>query len=271
MALANRDELRLPPLLRLMAAVAALTIILPIAALLWCAQWGTFFQDIATSSAMSALQLSFVTAFITTAICLLFGIPLAFYLARSNTWLATVIRVLINLPLVMPPLVGGLALLMLFGRRGIIGGPIYDATGFLLPFSTPAVVVAQVFVAMPFMVISVEGVLRGIDPSFASTASSLGATPWTVLRRVVLPLARPGLLAGAVLTFARALGEFGATALFAGNREGITQTMPLAIYTAFNGGGVSTSAAIALAILLMAAAFGIMIATKAWYPKKKQP
>lgn len=267
MALANRDASKLPPLLSLLAMVAALSILLPIVAMVGRADWTSLFSDITTPAALNALKLSFATGLITTALCLLLGTPLAFYLARSSSWVSAGLRVVVNLPLVMPPLVGGLALLMLLGKRGLIGAPLYELTGISLPFSTPAVVIAQVFVSMPFMVISVEGVLRAQDPGFALTAASLGASPWTVLRRVTLPLIKPGLAAGTVLTFARALGEFGATALFAGNREGVTQTMPLAIYTAFNGGGVSTSAAIALALLLMATAFIIMMLTRSWYPK----
>jgi ABC-type molybdate transport system, permease component len=156
---------------------------------------------------------------------------------------------------------------MLLGRRGLLGGLLFETMGIQLPFTTPAVIIAQVFVSMPFMVISLEGVLRSQDPTFALTAASLGASPWRVFWHVTLPMARAGLAAGTVLTFARALGEFGATALFAGNREGITQTMPLAIYTAFNGGGVSTSSAIALALLLLVVAFAVMMVTRSWYPK----
>ena len=177
-------------------------------------------------------------------------------------------RVLVNLPLVMPPLVGGLALLMLFGRRGLIGGPLYDMTGWMLPFTTPAVVVSQVFVALPFMVISVEGVLRTQSAGYMEAAQTLGASPRYVLMKVVLPLAAPGIAAGTVLTFARALGEFGATALFAGNRQGVTQTMPLAIYTAFNGGGVSQSSAIALALMLLFSAFAVLLLARLWRPKQ---
>lgn len=258
---------RLPPALRLLAAIAALSIILPIAALWWRADWATLLLDIGTPAARSALGLSFFTATIATAVCAVFGIPLAVYLAGTNTAFAGVVRTLVNLPLVIPPLVGGLALLMLLGRRGIIGAPLADLTGILIPFTTLAVIIAQVFVALPFMVISVEGVLRAQDRAYALAAASLGASPARVLWQVVLPLARSGLIAGIVLTFARALGEFGATALFAGNRQGVTQTMPLAIYTAFNGGDVSSSAAVALALLLMVSAFAVMFVTRSWYPR----
>lgn len=258
---------RLPLPIAILALVAALTLLAPMLALVFRADWGNFGTDLTTASALSALRLSFVTAIVSTILCLLLGVPLALYLAANNTWAAAVVRTAVNLPLVMPPLVGGLSLLMLLGRRGILGGPLYDLTGWSLPFTTPAVIVAQTFVAMPFMVITVEGVLRAGNPDYAHLAATLGANRQTVLRRVVLPLARPGLVAGTILTFARALGEFGATALFAGNREGITQTMPLAIYTAFNGGGLSSSVAITLALVLMAAAFAVMMLTRSWYPK----
>lgn len=256
----------LPTPILALAGLAALSVALPLVALLLRADWATLPSDIGAPAARSALGLSFLTAIVSTAVCVLIGIPLALYLARSNTWVASVTRVLVNLPLVMPPLVGGLSLLMLFGRRGLIGGPIYNLTGYMLPFTTPAVVVAQVFVAMPFMVITVEGVLRTQDPGYSTAALTLGASPWYTLRRVILPLAGPGIAAGVILTFARALGEFGATALFAGNREGVTQTMPLAIYTAFNGGGVTQSSAIALAIMLLAAAFAVLMLTRLWRP-----
>ena len=251
-------------LLGMLAGLAAASIFLPIVALLWGANWQSFGSDIAAPEARSALQLSFATALVTTLVCLLLGVPLALYLARSSSGLAFGIRLLVNLPLVMPPLVGGLALLMLFGRRGLLGGPLYDLFGFQLGFTTPAVVVAQIFVALPFMVITVEGVARTISPEHEMVAASLGATPAAVFWHVTVPLLKPGLVAGAVLSFSRALGEFGATALFAGNRPGVTQTMPLAIYTAFNGGGVSASAATALAILLMGASIMVMLLTGSW-------
>ncbi len=265
--MAPKNKFQLPPVVAVLALLAALFIFLPILALLWGADWGTFPADINAPSTLSALRLSLITALFSTLFCILLGVPLAFYLSGTSSWLSVILRILVNLPLVMPPLVGGLALLMLLGRRGLLGGLLFETMGIQLPFTTPAVIIAQVFVSMPFMVISLEGVLRSQDPTFALTAASLGASPWRVFWHVTLPMARAGLAAGTVLTFARALGEFGATALFAGNREGITQTMPLAIYTAFNGGGVSTSSAIALALLLLVVAFAVMMVTRSWYPK----
>ena len=259
---------RLPAPAIVLAVLALLSVAFPILALLLRADWASFPADVTTPSALSALWLSFWTAAIATVVCLLLGVPLALFLSHANGWGGSVLRVLVNLPLVMPPLVGGLALLMLFGRRGLIGGPLYDMTGWMLPFTTPAVVVSQVFVALPFMVISVEGVLRTQSPGYMEAAQTLGASPRYVLMKVVLPLAAPGIAAGTVLTFARALGEFGATALFAGNRQGVTQTMPLAIYTAFNGGGVSQSSAIALALMLLFSAFAVLLLARLWRPRQ---
>lgn len=257
---------RMPVAATALAATAFAFITLPLIALLIKADWRAFPADISSPAAMTALQLSFATAAAATVICLLLGVPLALYLSRATSLFSTLVRIAVNLPLILPPLVGGLALLMLLGRRGVLGAPLYSLLGVSLPFTTAAVVVAQVFVALPFMVISVEGALRSIEPGYARVAASLGAGPRTVLLRVVLPLAAPGLAAGTLLTFSRSLGEFGATALFAGNREGVTQTMPLAIYSAYNGGAVNVSAAIALALLLLGAGVAVLLLTRAWYP-----
>jgi molybdate transport system permease protein len=169
----------------------------------------------------------------------------------------------VTVPLVLPPMVGGIALLFLFGRNGWFGGAL-DAVGVQLPFTTAAVVLAQTFVALPFLVLALEGALRSIGTGYEQAAAALGAGRWTVLRRVTLPLAAPGLITGTVLCFARAIGEFGATALFAGNAPGVTQTMPLAIYTAFNGAGVSQGTAVALALLLLVSAVLVLVLVRAW-------
>lgn len=253
----------------LLASLAAVSIALPIVALVWGANWISWWTDITSSAALSALKLSFVTASITTALCLLLGVPLALYLARASSPLAFTVRLLVNLPLVMPPLVGGLALLLLFGRQGLVGSYLFQVFGWQIAFTTPAVILAQLFVALPFMTIAVESVARTVPAEQEMVAASLGASPTTVFWKVTIPLLRPGLVAGGVLSFSRALGEFGATAIFAGNREGITQTMPLAIYTAFNGGGVSASAATALALLLMGTSVAVMVITGAWDSRKK--
>jgi molybdate transport system permease protein len=160
-------------------------------------------------------------------------------------------------------MVGGIALLSLLGRNGLVGESL-SAWGVSIPFTTLAVVIAQSFVALPFLVISLEGSLRTAGTRFETVAATLGAGRWAVFSRITLPLVWPGLLAGTVLCFARALGEFGATALFAGNAQGVTRTMPLAIYTAFNGAGVSQDSAIALSLLLVVVAVVILLLMRSW-------
>lgn len=241
---------RLPLGVLVPACVAIATLVLPLAALILRVDWASVPGTIAEPATRSALGLSLLTATIATGLCVVLGVPLALVIARAEGALATVLRALTTLPLVLPPLVGGLALLTLLGRGGLLGDWLLDL-GIRVPFTTPAVVLAQTFVALPFLVISVEGALRGLDSGYERVAESLGAKPWTVLRRVTLPLLAPSLVAGAILCFTRALGEFGATALFAGNAEGTTRTMPLAIYTAFNGAGVTQDVAITLSLLLV--------------------
>ena len=240
----------LPPAIWIPAALAAAVLVLPLAALFVRVDWASVPATLRSPEALSALGLSLLTASIATALCVLLGLPLALAIARAPAALATVLRALTTLPLVLPPLVGGLALLSLLGRGGVLGDTL-DGLGIRIPFTTAAVVIAQTFVALPFLVIAVEGALRGLDGGFERVAEGLGARPWTVLRRVTLPMLGPSLAAGTILCFTRALGEFGATALFAGNAEGTTRTMPLAIYTAFNGAGVTQDTALTLSLLLV--------------------
>jgi molybdate transport system permease protein len=175
-----------------------------------------------------------------------------------------VLRALVTVPLVLPPMVGGVALLFLFGRRGMLGMLLESWWGVRIPFTTLAVVLAQVFVALPFLVLAVEGTVRARGVDYERTAATLGAGRWRTLTRVTLPLAAPGLIAGVVLCFARAVGEFGATALFAGSAPGVTQTMPLAIYAAFNGAGVSQGPAVALALLLLVTTVAVLLLVRGW-------
>ncbi|MFB3980020.1 molybdate ABC transporter permease subunit [Microbacterium proteolyticum] len=241
-------------------ALAGLAFLLiPLASLIGRVEWGTLWADVSSDAARSALLLSVATGAAATAVCAGVGIPLALLIARSSRRTAAVLRALVTVPLVLPPMVGGVALLYLFGRSGWLGG-------LGLPFTTTAVVLAQVFVALPFLVLAVEGALRSTGVDFERAAASLGASRGTILRRVTLPLAAPGIVAGVVLCFARAIGEFGATALFAGNRPGVTQTMPLAIYTAFNGGGVAEGTAVALALLLLVTAIAVLLLVRGWRP-----
>jgi len=241
-------------------AVAGLLVIgLPVLALVVRADWPHLGADLGSTQALTALRLSLVTAFIATAACLVVGLPLALLLARGHGLGNSLLRTIVLMPLVLPPMVGGLALLSLLGRRGLVGGLINQATGFALPFTTAAVVVAQTFVALPFLVVSLEGALRGLDPRYAQAAACLGARPSRVFWSVTVPLLGPALRNGLALSFARALGEFGATALFAGNLPGVTQTMPLAIYTAFAGAGVSQGSATALSLLLVVCAVVLLV------------
>ncbi|MGN7188051.1 molybdate ABC transporter permease subunit [Microbacterium enclense] len=241
------------------AAVGLLFLLVPLAALIARVEWTTVWSDITSDAALSALGLSLTTGSAATVVCAVIGIPLALLIARSPGRVAALLRALVTVPLVLPPMVGGVALLYLFGRTGPLG-----ILG--LPFTTPAVVLAQVFVALPFLVLAVEGALRSTGVEFERAAASLGASRATILRRVTLPLAAPGIVAGVVLCFARAIGEFGATALFAGNRPGVTQTMPLAIYTAFNGAGVSQGTAVALSLLLLVTAVAVLLLVRGWRP-----
>lgn len=254
---------RLPPWLLIPAAIAALLLVLPFIALLVRLDWAGVPTAITEPAALQALGLSLSTAAIATVVCVLLGVPLALVIARSPGWLASVLRTLATLPLVLPPLVGGIALLSLFGRNGLLGEALAFA-GLRIPFTTVAVVIAQAFVALPFLVISVEGALRTAGTGHEQVAASLGAGRFTVFRRVTLPLVAPGLIAGTVLCFARALGEFGATALFAGNAPGVTRTMPLAIYTAFNGAGVREDTAIALSLMLIVVALAVLVLMRSW-------
>ncbi len=252
-----------PRSLAVPAIVGLALLVLPLAALVGHVDYGTFWADVTSPVALSALGLSFLTASLATIVCLVVGMPLAVLIARSGPRVAALLRAIVTVPLVLPPMVGGVALLMLLGRRGWLGGAL-SAFGIQLPFTTAAVVIAQVFVALPFLVLSLEGALRAVGVEYERTAAALGAGRWAVLWRITLPLAAPGLIAGTVLSFARALGEFGATALFAGNAPGTTQTMPLAIYTAFNGGGVTQNASLALSLLLLSAAVLVLVLVRGW-------
>ena len=255
-----------PQILLLPALVGLALLVLPLGALVARVDWSTLWADITAPEALSALVLSLGTGLTATAVCVVLGVPLALVIARSAPRTAGVLRALVTVPLVLPPMVGGIALLYLFGRTSWIGGALAEL-GIRLPFSTPAVVLAQTFVALPFLVLAVEGALRTSGVGYEQTAASLGAGRWTILRRVTLPLAAPGLVAGIVLCFARAVGEFGATALFAGNAPGVTQTMPLAIYTAFNGAGVTQGSAVALSLLLLVTSIGVLLLVRAWRPE----
>jgi len=255
-----------PRILALPAVLGLALLVLPLIALVGRVEWGSLWADVTAAASLSALGLSLATGLVATAACVILGVPLALLMARASSRWASVVRALVTVPLVLPPMVGGVALLYLLGRNGWLGPALAD-WGIRVPFSTPAVVIAQTFVALPFLVLSVEGALRATGTGYEQAAAGLGAGRWTILRRVTLPLAAPGLVAGTILCFARAIGEFGATALFAGNAPGVTQTMPLAIYTAFNGAGVTQGTAVALSLLLLVTAVAVLLLVRAWRPE----
>ena len=238
------------------ALLAALFLLVPLAGLLVRAPWRGLPRILADSQVLDALRLSLVCASAATALSLAFGVPLAWVLARSQARGISVVRALVTLPLVLPPVVGGVALLLAFGRQGILGRLLDEWTGITLPFTTAGVIIAETFVAMPFLVITVEGAFRGSDRGFEEAAATLGASRLTVFRTVTIPLVGPSLLAGAVLCWARALGEFGATITFAGNFPGRTQTMPLAVYLALES---DPDAAVALSLVLLVVSIAVLV------------
>jgi molybdate transport system permease protein len=250
---------RTPLALAVPAFLGLAFLVLPLAGLLIRAPWSTLPQRLTEPGVLAALRLSLVTATLATVLCLAFGVPLAWLLARSRLPGRRLIRALVTVPLVLPPVVGGVALLLVFGRRGLVGGWLDAAFGISLPFTTAGVVVAEAFVAMPFLVIAVEGALRGADDRYEEAAATLGASRWTAFRRVTLPLIGPGVAAGAVLCWARALGEFGATITFAGNFPGRTQTMPLAVYLALEQ---DLDAAVVLSLVLLVVSVVILAALR---------
>jgi molybdate transport system permease protein len=228
---------------------------LPLVGLLIRAPWATLGDRLQDPSVVQALRLSLVTASTATLVSLLVGVPLAWVLARTTFPGRSLVRAFITLPLVLPPVVGGLALFLSLGREGYAGTVIDDWFGITLPFTTAAVVLAQTFVAMPFLVISVEGALRATDSRYDEAAATLGASRWRTFARVTVPLSLPGIVAGAVLGWARALGEFGATIMFAGNFPGRTQTMPLKVFLALQ---TDPDAAIVLSLVLLAVSITVL-------------
>jgi molybdate transport system permease protein len=250
---------RIPWVLMLPAVAGLAFLVLPVAGLLVRAPWSTLGTRLAEPQVLDALRLSLVAATAATSLCVVFGVPLAWLLARVDFTGRRIVRALVTVPLVLPPVVGGVALLLVLGRRGIVGQWLDQAFGVTLPFTTAGVVLAETFVAMPFLVISVEGALRAADRRFEEAAATLGATRWTTFRRVTLPLVVPGIAAGAILSWARALGEFGATITFAGNFPGRTQTMPLGVYLALE---TDPQAAIVLSLVLLAVSVVVLAALR---------
>lgn len=236
------------------AALAAAVVLLPLIGLAVRVPWGDFLSLITTEASLDALGLSLVTALVSSVLCVLLGVPMAVLLVRVEFPGRQVARALVLLPLVLPPVVGGLALLYTFGRRGLVGEPL-SAAGVDIAFTTAAVILAQVFVSLPFVIISIEGALRTLGTTYEVAAAGLGASPGRTFLQVTLPALRPAVLSGGVLAFARSLGEFGATITFAGSLQGVTRTLPLEIYLQRE---VDPDIAAALSVLLVGLALLIV-------------
>lgn len=250
---------RTPWPLGLLATIGALLLVVPLLGLLVRTPWSDLGDLLVREEVLEALRLSLVCATLATLISLVLGVPLAWVLARSTMPGIRLLRALVTLPLVLPPVVGGVALLLVAGRRGLVGQYLDLWFGITIPFTTTAVVLAETFVAMPFLVIAVEGAFRSADQGYDEAAATLGASRLTVLWRVTLPLIRPALVAGSVLCWARALGEFGATITFAGSLQGVTRTAPLEVYLLME---TDTDAAIALSLVLLTVSIVVLFALR---------
>jgi molybdate transport system permease protein len=256
----NRRVIRRPPaLVLLLGAVGLALFVVPLAGLLWRTPWSDLPTLITSSMVTDALGISLVASVSATVFSALVGVPLAWLLARVEFPGRRLVRGLVLLPLVLPPVVGGAALLFALGRRGMVGEPLYEQTGLVLPFSIWGVILATTFVAMPFLVITVEGALRNFDERYESAAASLGAGRGTGQRRVTLPMIGPSVMAGLTLTWARAFGEFGATITFAGNLPGRTQTLPLAVFVALES---DRAVAVAISLLMVVVSLAVLIALR---------
>ncbi len=255
----TRDGRRPPPAAWFLAAVALAFFVLPLIGMVVRAPWSELGDQISDSSTLDALRVSIECSLAATLLALVFGTPLAWVLARASFRGRRLLRACVILPMILPPVVGGVALFLAFGRRGIVGQYLDDWFGIRLPFTIGGAILAETFVAMPFFVITVEAALRGFDQRYEEAAATLGARRWTRFRRVTLPLIAPSVIAGAALAWARALGEFGATITFAGNLQGKTQTMPLKIFLAFE---TRPEAAIALSLVLIAVSLAVLVSLR---------
>lgn len=252
-----------------LAVVAVVFFALPLIGLLWRAPWSNAWHYLTDDDALTALRLSMICSLWATGLSIVFGVPLAWLLARVEFPGRGMVRALCTLSMVLPPVVGGVALFFALGRRGIVGQYLDRWFGVTLPFTTAAVVIAQTFVAMPFLVITVEAALRQLDGRVEDASRTLGASRWYTFRRVTMPAIRPALVAGAVLAWARALGEFGATITFAGNFPGTTQTMPLAVYLSLE---TNPEEAIILALVLIAISFAVLVGLRdRWFGRTDRP
>ncbi|MEA2655047.1 MAG: molybdate transport system permease protein [Chloroflexota bacterium] len=249
----------MPVVVAILAAIGAAFFILPLLGLIVRSPWGDAVKALTAPETVEALKLSLVASLSATVIALILGVPLAWIFARVEFRGRNLLRALTTLPMVLPPVVGGIALLLAFGRRGLVGSWLEATLGITLPFTTVAVVMAETFVAMPFLIITVEAGLRSMDHRYEEAARTLGAKRWTVFTRVTLPLIGPSLFAGAVLCWARALGEFGATITFAGNFPGVTQTMPLAVYLLM---ATNQDASYILSLVLLVISLGVLVSLR---------
>ena len=255
---------RVPTWFAVPAAVAVGFLAIPLLGLLEETPWRELPSELTSPIVLQALRLSLVCSVGAVAVSVLLGVPLAFLLARVAFPGRNLVRALTTLPMVLPPVVGGVALLLAFGRRGLVGQWLDRAFGITLPFTTAGAVLAEAFVAMPFLIITTEAGLRAMDRRYEDAAATLGAGRWLTFRRVTLPLVAPSLGAGVALCWARALGEFGATITFAGNLPGVTQTMPLAVDIAL---ATDLEAAIALSLILLVISLAVLIALRdRWFP-----
>ena len=255
-----RDPLgRAPAVLMVPALLATLLLVVPLVAMVAATNWAALPEQLASEPLREALWLSLVTSTAAMVVCLVLGLPLSWVLARVDFPGRGALRALVTVPLVLPPVVAGIALRTAFGRTGVIGEPLLELTGFAFPFTTWGVVLAHVFVSLPFVVIAIEGALRSADKEYDAAAATLGASRWTTFRRVSVPLALPGILAGMTLGWARSLGEFGATITFNGNYPGVTQTMPNLIYVTRHS---DPEAALALSLVMLVVSVAVLLALR---------
>jgi molybdate transport system permease protein len=252
----------LPWVLASLACLGAALLVLPLIGLLLRTPWDRLGELLRDPVVLASLRLSLVASGLALLLSTVLGVPLAWLLARVDLPGRRLLRALCVLPMVLPPVVGGVALLAAFGRRGFVGQPVADLTGVTFPFRLSGVVLAATFVSMPFLVVTVEAALRGMERRYEDAAATLGARRWTVFRRVTLPLIAPSLGAGMALCWARALGEFGATITFAGNLPGRTQTMPLAVYLELER---DPEVAVLISLVLLAVSVGVLVALRDRY------
>lgn len=255
----QRDEAQIPIVLSVLGILAVVFFVLPLVALAIRVPWSSFLDALGNDATVEALVLSVVTSLVTTSLAVILGVPLAWLLARSTMPGRQIVRGLCTLSMVLPPVVAGVALLASLGRRGVVGQVLDDWFGLRLPFTMPAVIIAQLFVAMPFLVLTVESGFARASTNVEDAARTLGASPWYVFSRVTLPATRPAIVAGAVLTWARALGEFGATITFAGNFPGATRTLPIATYLALE---TNVDDALLISMLMVILSLIILVALR---------